>query len=72
MEPGGEDRGFLGLAIRAYAAEDLDFAGFAFREEQVAIGSDPEQAGVVKAGGVEVDLEAFGCNRPGVGGTGND
>ena len=72
VKAGGEDGGFFGLAVGADAAEDLDFAGLAFGEEDVAVGSGAEEARVVEAGGIELHLKAFGRDRPGVVGTRND
>ena len=72
MEIAGEDGGFERLAVRADAAEDLDFAGGAFSEEEVAVGREADEARVVEAGGVELNLEASGCDGPGVGGAGNN
>jgi hypothetical protein len=62
----------LRLAVGADAAEDLDFAGFAFGEEEVAVGREANEARIVEAGGVELDLEALGRDGPGVGRAGND
>ena len=61
----------LRLAVRVDAAEDLDLAGFAFGEEEVAVGRGAHEARIVEAGGVELDLEALGRDGPGVGGAGN-
>ncbi len=60
------------LAVGADAAKDLDLAGFAFGQEQVAVGREAQQARIVEAGGVHVDLEALGRDGPGVGGARND
>ncbi len=72
MQAGGEDGDLLRLAVRADAAKDLDLAGFALGQKQVAVGRDANEARIVEAGGVEVHLEALGRNGPRVGGTGND
>ena len=72
VEAGGEDGDLLRFAVGVDAAEDLDLAGLAFGEEEVAVGREADEARVVEAGGVELDLEAFGRDGPGVGGAGND
>ena len=61
----------LRLAVGADAAEDLDLAGFALGEEQIAVGREAQQARIVEAGGVELHLEALGRDGPGVGGARN-
>ena len=62
----------LRFSIRAHAAEDLDFAGLALSQEEVAVGSNAQQAGVIEAVGVEPDLKPLGSDGPGVCRTGND
>ena len=62
----------FGLAVGVDAAEDLDFAGCALGEEEIAVGREANQPRIVEAGGVELHLEAFGRDGPGVGGAGND
>src|ERR1039458_3303410 len=71
VEIGGEDRDLRWLAVGVDAAEDLDLASFALSEEEVAVGRETDEARVVEAGGVELDLEAFGRDGPRVGGAGN-
>ena len=58
----------LRLAVGADAAKDLDLAGLAFGQEQIAVGREAQQARIVEAGGIELDLEALGRDGPGVGG----
>ena len=72
VQAGSEDGGLFRLAVGVDAAEDLDFAGFAFGEEEIAVGREANKARVVEVGGVELDLEASGRDGPGVGGAGND
>ena len=72
MQSLGEDRGLLGLAACVHAAEDLDLAGFALGQEEVAVGRKANQPRVVEAGGVELHLEALGRDGPGIGGPGNN
>ncbi len=72
VEIAGEDGGLFGIAVGVDAAKDFDFARSAFGEEEVAVGGEADEAGVVEIGGIELDLEAFGRDGPGVGGTGND
>ena len=62
----------FGLAAGVDAAEDLDFAGVALGEEEIAVGREADEARVVETGGVELDLESLGRDGPGVGGAGND
>jgi hypothetical protein len=62
----------LRFAVSADAAKDADFPGFAFGEEEVAVGSDAEQAGIVEVGGVKLDLKSLGRDGPGAGGAGNE
>ena len=38
----------------------------AFGEEEIAVGRDAQEPRIVEAGGIELDLEAFGRDRPGV------
>ena len=60
------------LAVGVDAAKDSDLAGVAFGEEEIAIGRDADEARIVEAGGVELDLESLGRDGPGVGGARND
>ena len=71
MEAFGENRSLLRLAVGADAAENPDFAGLAFGQKDVAVGRGAQQAGIVEAGGVEVDLEALGRLGPGIGRAGD-
>lgn len=72
VETGGEDGDLPGFAGGVDAAEDFDFAGFAFGEEEIAVGGEADEARIVETGGVELDLEALGRDGPGVGGARND
>ncbi len=69
---GRENRDLSGLAVRAHATEDLDLAGGAFGQEQVAVGRRAQQARIVEVCRVKRHLEAFGRDGPGVGGPGNN
>ena len=71
MEIGGKDRHLLWFAISVDAAKHLDLAGLALSEEQIAVGRETDQARVLEIGGVELNLEALGRDRPGIGGAGN-
>ncbi len=62
----------FGLPSASTPRKTLNFAGLALGEEDVAVGRGADEAGIVEAGGVELDLEAFGRDGPGVVGTGND
>ena len=72
MEVGGKDRDLLRFAIGIDAAEDLDFAGGAFSEEEIAVGGEADEARVIEIGGVELDLKTFGRDGPRIRGSGND
>ena len=72
MEALGEDGGFFRIPFGVDAAEDLDFAGRALGEEEVAVGREANEARVVETGGVDLDFESLGRDGPGVGGAGND
>jgi len=41
-----EDGGFFWIPFRVHAAEDLDLAGFAFGEEEVAVGCEANERGL--------------------------
>ena len=47
------------LALRPHAAEDLDFAGLALGQEEVAVGGGANEAGIIEAGGIEFDFETL-------------
>ena len=51
VEARGEDLGQLGLAVAVGVAEDLDPAGLALGDEDVAVGGGHDDAGVGQAGG---------------------
>ena len=57
----GEDRDLGRLAIRANAAEDLDLAGLALGQEEVAVGRGADQPRIVQAGGIKLHFEALGA-----------
>jgi len=67
----GEDRNLRSLAIRANAAEDLDFACLALGQEKITVRSGTNQPRVVQAGRIKLHLEALGRNGQHIRGPGN-
>ncbi len=56
VEIGGEDGDLFWLAVCIDAAKDFDFAAGAFREEEIAVGSEADEARVIEAGGSKARL----------------
>jgi len=59
----GEDLHLLRLAVGSQAAKNANASGSAFREEDVAIGSSPQQARIIQASRILLNLET--CRRDG-------
>jgi hypothetical protein len=68
----GEDRNLRSLAVRTHAAEDLDLAGLALGQKQIAIGRGANQPRVIQASRIQLHLEACGRDGQHTGGPGND
>ncbi len=71
MKIGGEDGVHLRIALGVDAAEDADFSRVALGEEEIPVGRETDEAGIVEIGGVELDLESLRRDGPGASGTGN-
>ena len=61
-----EDGGLFWLAVGTDAAKELDLAGLAFREEEIAVGREAQQTRIVEPGRIHIDLEAPRCDGPGI------
>ena len=66
MEPFGEDGCLLRFSIGSDPAEDENLSGLALGNEEVAVWSGADKAGIVQSGGVLLDFEAFRRDGPGV------
>src|SRR6202051_3255358 len=58
VESRDEDGSLAGFAIGSDAAEDLDFAGAAFRQENIAVGGGTNQSRIVESSCVQLDGES--------------
>src|SRR6267143_2316594 len=63
LQSAGEDLHLLRLAVGSQATKNANASGSAFREEDVAIGSSPQQARTIQASGILLNLET--CRRDG-------
>ncbi len=63
LQSAGEDLHLLRLAVGSQAAKNANASGSAFREEDVAIGSGPQQTRIVQASRILINLET--CRRDG-------
>src|SRR5215813_6331743 len=66
MQSSGKNGGLLRLAVGGDAAKNLDLAGPALGEEQIAVRSGANQARILQARSVKLDFEALRRRRPGV------
>src|SRR6202049_1897735 len=65
LQSAGEDLHLLGLAVGSQSPKNANASGSAFREEDVAIGSGPQQARIIQASRILLNLET--CRRDGPG-----